>query len=162
LPRLLSACGRMRRADGADRMAVVSAHSDRWKPGTALECTFGSAQPLPPVTTSPVGRLHQRRPAEKDRALITHDNAFHPTSPGHIGAAGRCRKAPSRSRYLRESLGADICALIVEDCGPKMARSSGENLVPAAARKRTRLNRTMVDPQGRWLSPAAMSLRRED
>ena len=51
-------------------------------------------------------RLHQRRAAEKDRALVAHDDGL-VAHRRHVGAAGRAR--PENRRQLRDA-GRDILA----------------------------------------------------
>jgi len=69
------------------------------------------------------GRLHQRRSAEENRALITHDDAFvrHRRDVGATGGAGA-----HHDRDLRNALGGHL-RLIIEDAAE--VPFIGENLV---------------------------------
>ena len=91
------------------------------------------------------GRLHQRRPAEEDRALVAHDDGL-VAHRGHVGAAGRARShhggdlgdAARAHRGLVEEDPAEVLAVGEDLVLPRQERAAGVDQVDAGQPVRQR------------------------
>ncbi len=79
-------------------------------------------------------RLHERRPAQEDRALVAHDDGF-VAHRGHVGAAGRARAHHGRNlRYAERRQP----RLVIENAAEMIA--VGEHLVLARQERAARID----------------------